>query len=85
MARRKSLEQPANPAQSPPRASVIGGGIGGLALAIRLQAAGHPTVLVEARPELGGLIRSWQQDGFVLEQGPAALSDAAPFFNSASV
>ena len=78
MARRKSLEQPANPAQSPPRASVIGGGIGGLALAIRLQAAGHPTVLIEARPELGGLIRSWQQDGFVFEQGPAALADVAP-------
>ena len=35
------------------RAIVIGGGFGGLATAIRLQAAGHAVTLVEARERLG--------------------------------
>ena len=76
MARRKTSEQPGTPAQ--PRACVIGAGIGGLALAIRLQAAGQPTVLVDAKPQPGGMIRTWQRDGFVFEEGPAAISDPAP-------
>lgn len=62
-----------------PRACVIGAGLGGLALAIRLQAAGLPTVLIEARPTPGGLIRTWQRDGFTFESGPAAIADPAPF------
>lgn len=62
-----------------PRACVIGAGIGGLALAIRLQAAGLPTVLVEARPEAGGLLRSCSRDGFLFNDGPGALSDPAPW------
>ena len=33
---------------------VIGGGLGGLAAAVRLQAAGHRVTLVEARAMLGG-------------------------------
>ncbi len=36
------------------RACVIGAGFGGLALAIRLQAAGVATTLVEARDKPGG-------------------------------
>ncbi len=77
MARRKTIEQPVIPAPAQPRACVIGAGIGGLALAIRLQAGGQPTVLVEAKPQPGGLIRTWQQDGLVFEEGPAAISDPA--------
>ncbi|HOB12960.1 MAG TPA: phytoene desaturase family protein [Novosphingobium sp.] len=60
------------------RTCVIGAGIGGLSLALRLQAAGVPTVLIEAREAPGGLIRSWQRDGFTFEAGPAAISDPAP-------
>ena len=37
------------------RAAVIGSGFGGLALAIRLQAAGCRTMLFEKRDQAGGL------------------------------
>ena len=68
----------APPAPIAPHACVIGAGIGGLALAIRLQAAGMQTVLVEARNSAGGLIRSWQRDGFTFDAGPAVIADPAP-------
>ncbi len=74
MARRKTSSEPLKAAQ----ACVIGAGLGGLALAIRLQAAGVPTVLVEAREAAGGLIRTWHKDGFIFEGGPAAIADPAP-------
>lgn len=63
---------------SGPRACVVGAGLGGLALAIRLQAGGVQTVLVEARDAPGGLIRTWQQGGFTFDAGPAALADPGP-------
>lgn len=40
---------------------VIGGGFGGLAAAIRLQAAGQHVTLVEARERLGGRAFSTQR------------------------
>ena len=46
---------------APRRVCVIGAGIGGLALAIRLQASGIQTVLVEARDKVGGRAYAWQQ------------------------
>ena len=60
------------------RACVIGAGLGGLALAIRLQAAGIATTVVEARETVGGSTWAWQRDGFTFCDGPAALPDAAP-------
>jgi phytoene desaturase len=57
---------------------VIGAGAGGLALAIRLQAAGIQTVLIEARERVGGSIQAWERKGFRFEEGPAALPDPAP-------
>lgn len=59
------------------RACVIGGGFGGLALAIRLQNAGVGTTLVEARPQVGG--RAWQRevDGFTFDGGPTVITDPA--------
>ena len=59
------------------RACVIGAGLGGLALAIRLQAAGIATTLVEARDQPGGIIHDWQQDGFRFDSGPGAITDPA--------
>lgn len=72
-----SAAKSAAPSESP-RTCVIGAGLGGLALAIRLQAAGIPTVLIEARAAPGGLIRTWQRDGFTFHAGPAAIADPAP-------
>jgi len=59
------------------RACVIGAGFGGLALAIRLQAAGLAVTLIEARDKPGGCAYFWQRDGFTFDAGPAAICDPA--------
>lgn len=61
------------------RACVIGAGLGGLALAIRLQAAGIDCTLMEARDHPGGYASSQQREGFTFESGPMALIDPASF------
>src|SRR3546814_9307772 len=58
-------------------ACVIGAGIGGLALAIRLQSSGIATTLVEARERAGGCAHSHESDGFTFDAGPAIISDPA--------
>lgn len=58
-----------------PNAVVIGAGFGGLALAIRLQAAGHRVTLIEARDQLGGRAYVYRQDGFTFDGGPTVLTD----------
>ena len=57
------------------RAVVIGGGFGGLALAVRLQSAGIATTLVEARDKLGGRAYVYEQDGFTFDAGPTVITD----------
>jgi phytoene desaturase len=59
------------------RACVIGAGFGGLALAIRLQAAGVATTLIEARDKPGGRAYFWQRDGFTFDAGPTVITDPA--------
>jgi phytoene desaturase len=59
------------------KAIVIGAGFGGLALAIRLQAAGVETVLVEARERPGGRAYVWHRDGFTFDAGPTVITDPA--------
>lgn len=61
------------------RVGVIGAGFGGLALAIRLQAAGIATVLIEKRGEPGGSVHAQRRDGFTFEAGPSLLADPAGF------
>ena len=56
------------------RALVVGAGFGGLAAAIRLQAAGIPTVLVEARDKPGGRAYVYEEDGFVFDAGPTVIT-----------
>lgn len=56
-------------------AVVIGAGIGGLALAIRLQAAGIPTTVVEARDRPGGRAYVWRREGFTFDAGPTVITD----------
>lgn len=62
------------PASSQKRAIVIGGGFGGLATAIRLQAAGHAVTLVEARERLGGRAYQLRDNGFTFDMGPTLLT-----------
>jgi len=55
-------------------AAVIGAGIGGLALAIRLQSAGVDTVVIEARDKPGGRAYFWEKDGFTFDAGPTVIT-----------
>ncbi|MFC0588824.1 phytoene desaturase family protein [Novosphingobium aquiterrae] len=57
------------------RAVVIGAGLGGLAAAIRLQAGGIETVVVEARDAPGGRAGCDSEAPFRFCGGPEALSD----------
>ncbi len=54
---------------------VIGAGFGGLALAIRLQAAGVSTLLLEGRDKPGGRACVRHQEGFVFDMGPTVITD----------
>ena len=60
--------------ESTTRTIVIGAGFGGLALAIRLQAAGIPVLLLEGREKPGGRAYVYEQDGFRFDAGPTVLT-----------
>lgn len=55
-------------------AVIIGAGIGGLSLGIRLQAMGWNTTIVEALDKPGGRAYVREQDGFVFDMGPTVLT-----------
>lgn len=61
------------------RVIVIGGGFGGLATAIRLQAAGCQVTLVEARERVGGRASQLQAAGFTFDMGPTLITAPALF------
>src|SRR5690349_19458379 len=54
---------------------VIGGGISGLACALRLQQLDAPVTLLEANDHPGGLIGSVERDGFLFESGPQSFQE----------
>ena len=54
---------------------VIGSGFGGLALAIRLQAAGIDTLLLEQRDKPGGRAYVYREEGFTFDAGPTVITD----------
>ena len=58
----------------PKRAAVIGSGFGGLGAAIRLQSAGIPTVLYEARDLPGGRAYVYHDDGYTFDAGPTVIT-----------
>ena len=76
---------PVIPATPPRSACVIGAGLGGLALAIRLQARGIATTVIEAQASAGGMIRRREHSGFAFEEGPGALGDLAPWHELAAL
>jgi phytoene desaturase len=57
------------------QAVVIGAGFGGLALAIRLQAAGIQTTLLEQRDKPGGRAYVYHDQGFTFDAGPTVITD----------
>ena len=56
------------------RAVVIGAGFGGLAAAIRLQAAGVQTVILEKRARPGGRAYVFEDQGFTFDAGPTVIT-----------
>jgi phytoene desaturase len=56
-------------------AIVVGAGFGGLALAIRLQASGIQTTLLEKRDKPGGRAYVYEDQGFVFDAGPTVITD----------
>jgi phytoene desaturase len=58
-----------------PTAAVIGAGFGGLALAIRLQSAGHQVTLYEKRDKPGGRAYVYEDKGFTFDAGPTVITD----------
>lgn len=56
------------------RACVIGSGFGGLAAAIRLQAAGIQTTIMEKRDQPGGRAYVYRDQGFTFDAGPTVIT-----------
>lgn len=53
---------------------VIGAGVGGLAAAARLAAAGHEVTVCEQNPAVGGKLGWYERDGYGFDTGPSLLT-----------
>ncbi|HEX8557544.1 MAG TPA: phytoene desaturase family protein [Pyrinomonadaceae bacterium] len=56
------------------RAVVVGGGLGGLATAVRLAAEGWRVTVCEQGPRLGGKMNTLERDGFRFDTGPSLIT-----------
>ena len=63
--------------KTPVGAIVIGGGLGGIASALRLRAKGYHVQLIERLPQLGGRAQVYTNHGFRHDAGPTVIT--APF------
>ena len=63
---------------------IIGGGIGGLALACMLGKKGYRVTILEKNDTVGGRARLWQKDGFTFDLGPSwyMMPDVFEYFFS---
>ena len=55
--------------------AIVGGGLAGMATALRLQAAGVATVVLEAHGHAGGCAGYWRHKGFSFDVGATTLVD----------
>src|ERR1700693_5433296 len=62
-------------------AIVIGAGITGLVCAFRLQQSGIPVMLLEAADSPGGMIATFEKNGFLFEAGPQCPRFAQPLWD----
>lgn len=56
------------------KAIVIGAGVGGLSIALRLRNLGYEVEVVEKSKNYGGKLRSFEQDGFRFDLGPSLFT-----------
>ncbi|MDA0169508.1 phytoene desaturase family protein [Solirubrobacter taibaiensis] len=56
------------------RAVVIGSGLGGLAVALRLQGQGYDVTVLEQQPAPGGRAARLRSDGFTWDSGPSLIT-----------
>jgi len=56
------------------RVAVVGAGLGGLGVALRLQGAGHEVTVIEARPQPGGRASRLRDAGFTWDTGPSLVT-----------
>lgn len=56
------------------RVVVVGGGVGGLAAAIRLRATGHDVLLLERNDVVGGKLACRRRDGYTFDVGPSLVT-----------
>lgn len=54
--------------------AVVGGGVGGMAAALRLRVAGHDVVLFERHDVLGGKLGARRVGGYTFDTGPSLLT-----------
>ena len=59
---------------------VVGGGIAGLTATVYLARAGHKVLLIAKNHEVGGLVNTFERDGFHFDAGLRALEDAGIIF-----
>ena len=57
------------------KVAIVGGGVGGLAAALRLAMLGHRVQIFEARDDVGGLASGFQKDGVWFDGGPYVVLD----------
>jgi phytoene desaturase len=56
------------------RAVIVGGGVGGLATAIRLRSAGHEVMVLERNAVVGGKLATYARDGYTFDVGPSLVT-----------
>lgn len=63
------------------RVTVIGGGVGGLSIAVLLQSKGFQTTIMEKMDQLGGMARAQSVGGSIIEGGPVIVTLPNVVFN----
>src|SRR5207249_7513638 len=58
--------------------AIIGAGITGLTAAFYLQRKGIPVTIYEASAQVGGVIQSLRQNGYLAEFGPNTILETSP-------
>ena len=56
------------------KAIVVGAGVGGLCVSIRLAAAGHDVMVLERNPMVGGKVATLTEAGYTFDLGPTLLT-----------